>query len=156
MSGLKEDDRHDDSCNVLDTLRHPDLISSNEIPPPMANLTYPPSNRDELQFNFLDSFATSWVTPEFSKEPCFLSLYYWNSSATEPWTNSGSSHAHRDSDFRRLTSSIRVQPQHSAEWHGNSVVEDDWLRWSWPAELELCGPGWWPQESHRRHLPHQS
>lgn len=64
-------------------------MTSYQLPPPPANFSFPPDNDEQLQFNYLDSFVTSWVTPESSEDPAFLSLYYWNSSTPkEPWTSS--------------------------------------------------------------------
>ena len=61
-------------------------MSSNQIPAPLANFSFPPETSEQLQFNYIDSFVTTWVTPEGSHEPCFLSLYYWNSSDPKaPW-----------------------------------------------------------------------
>ncbi len=62
-------------------------MSSDHLPPPSANLSFPPE-KTEVQFNYLDSFVTSWVTPEFSQDPCILSLAYWNDSSNGPWTTS--------------------------------------------------------------------
>ena len=64
-------------------------MSLEQIPAPLANFSFPPGTSEELQFNYIDSFVTTWVTPEGSHNPCFLSLYYWNSSAPhDPWTSS--------------------------------------------------------------------
>lgn len=62
-------------------------MSSDQLPPPLANISFPRGGT-ELQFNYLDSFVTSWVTPESSQDPCFFSLTYWNDSSNGPWATS--------------------------------------------------------------------
>lgn len=57
-------------------------MSLDNIPTPLANLTFPTIN-SQVRYNTIDSFVTSWVTPFGSKGPCFLSLYFFNFSSPE-------------------------------------------------------------------------
>ena len=52
-------------------------MASDQIPPPNANVTFPPGTGNQLTFNYLDSFVTSWVTPQSAETPCHIALHFW-------------------------------------------------------------------------------
>lgn len=59
-------------------------MNSDQLPPPpAANLSFPPQDDTELRFSYLDSFVTSWVTPQSSQDPCSFDIEYWNESTPD-------------------------------------------------------------------------
>ena len=134
-------------------------------PPPLANFSFPPLDKDQLHFNYIDSFVTTWVTLEGSKDSCYLQLFYWNSSApNEGWTRSTLPHTpflsqHKFQQSIRVQVIIminRTQSDRFPEWHQDPALEGDHLGWPWPVEPGLCGPTRWRLEDRRSGLPSQS
>ncbi|MCJ1301181.1 hypothetical protein MMC08_003980 [Hypocenomyce scalaris] len=56
---------------------------TDNAPPPPGNFSYPQDGG--LQFNYIDSLVTTWVTSDPNATARLISLWYYLDSRTQPW-----------------------------------------------------------------------